>query len=170
DEVRYKPACLLLSDAQRRQGALGEPLDWEPTLRRDEALQLASWARIVNQDFPSGTVLMALARIGGRRGSAACAPFHVLVPPKGPSPRVEARAARRGLTVDVRGPQDLPLPRRAVASIRLLPGTRYERDVMFLSRVAKAAREREVPIHLYGSRLSHTRYVLERLGATTLMD
>jgi hypothetical protein len=166
----YKPACLLLADAERRQAALGDPYDWAPTLRGDEARQLASWTRTVDQEIGPGTVLMALAHIGGRRGPEGCAPFHALSTSKSVPVQAEAPARRHGLTVDVRGPEDLPLPPIALRSIRLLPQPRYERDIGFLSLVAQAAREREVPIHVYGSRLSHTRYLLDLHGATTVMD
>ena len=86
------------------------------------------------------------------------------------------RAARdRALrTIDIRELADIErlamddLQERDLV-ISLDPRTKYYRDDEFLAKVIDVANRKQLPVRIYGSRLGHAFYSLEREGVTTIL-
>ena len=169
-KIVFKPACLLLTPTRGRvEVRLGEPFDCGSTLRDDEVRQIARWARETAHNLPRPVGLMALARIAGLRGSEHCMPFHALAGHEGAPARTPS-FHRRGQVVSIREPAGLRQIPSEITGIRLRPRLPYARDLEFLHDVASVAKAHGVPVYFQGSRLGHARFVLEKDGATVVLD
>ena len=73
---RYKSLCLLPKGNGWYQSEVAPPLDWGSVLSREEAAALGKWGLALADALGSEVQLMALARIGGKRGVGACLPWH----------------------------------------------------------------------------------------------
>jgi hypothetical protein len=169
--VRHKPACLLWSTGTWRIATVGPDFDWRRVLARGELRQLASWGRELARHEGREIQLLALARIGGARGPAACLPFHYTTL-DATAPPADARIppiARHEMPV-VRAPKDLRRLRAspAVRALLLRPDVRYLRDVRFLRVVGETAAAAGLPILFEGSLIGHAYYVLVTTGATVI--
>jgi hypothetical protein len=166
--VRQKPACLLWSSGAWRITVVGADFDWRMVLARGELRQLATWGRELACREGREVQLLALARIGGARGPAACLPFHYTT--------FDAARARSRTLVPrsrlhvVRAPADLRALRRrsAARGILLRPDVRHLRDVPFLRAVGEAAAAAGLPILFEGSLIGHAYYVLTTTGAVVI--
>lgn len=167
--VRHKPECLLLTaDGGRVQARLGAPFDWGRTLSDAEVSVIGRWVRQVSDLAARPIQLMVLARLAGHRGGEGLIPFHFFGRGDADPPR-PVRIAFRGAGVKVRAPGDLH-DLAAADWIDLRPRVDYGRDSTFLEAVGQLAHERGLPIVFAGSRLGHARYILERQGATVVLD
>jgi hypothetical protein len=165
-EIRYKPACLLLEDGVARRALLGPPLDWDETLREDELLTLAGWAASLSEAYGREMQLMALCRLGGRRGPDGCVPFHCWPVEKGAG-ETPGRAPLPTLTI--RDWPDLRSEARRCAA-RLDPDPSLIRSVEFFAAVGEWAVAREVTVLFSGSFLGHIRAILEKSGAVVFPE
>ncbi len=145
---------------------LGEPFDWSPSLRDDQVNQIAQWARETARWLGGSSQLMALARISGLRGPAHCMPFHAFTSASTSTREIIPRG--HGRVAPVHDPGELRELPRNIAGIRLRPRAEYVRDLGFLREVATVSRAYGVPVYFEGSRLGHSRFVLERHGATVI--
>lgn len=169
--VRHKPACLLWSSGAWRITAVGGDFDWRRVLARGELRQLASWGRDLARHEGREIQLLALARIGGARGPAACLPFHYTTFDTDRASSDDRTAViRRQRARVVRSPKDLEELRGSpsVSPLLLRPDVRYLRDVRFLRAVGSTAVASGLPILFEGSLIGHAYYVLTTTGATVI--
>jgi predicted house-cleaning noncanonical NTP pyrophosphatase (MazG superfamily) len=173
EKLRCKERCLLTSEDAWATMPVNPPLDWGRVLSKSEVETLARWALAIADRIGHQVQLMALARIGGRRGPDSCLPWHYTeweIPPY----RVarEYVPSREPLKI-IHSPRDLAelKDQEASATIRgllLQPETNLLRNTEFLVQVAKAAAETSLPVYFEGSLLGHAYYVMAGVGATLI--
>ncbi|MBE0542398.1 MAG: nucleoside triphosphate pyrophosphohydrolase [Verrucomicrobia bacterium] len=170
---RYKSQCLLPKGSGWIQTDVGPPLDWAAVLSSDEAATLGKWGLSLANSLGSEVQLMALARIGGRRGADACLPWHYTnwnVPQYSESLQVLPTLSQVGV---VRFPSDLDSLSQNVASrgmrgYLVRPAELYLRDDEFLKACARFAAAQHKPIYFEGSLLAHAYYMMARTGAVVI--
>lgn len=170
---RHKSHCLLLVESKWETHELGPPFDWQSVLDAEEVTTVANWALQIANKLGREVQLMALARIGGRRGASACLPWHYTewkVPKYRKSLLARPYSTRIAL---VTSPDDLDgLEEHAICSpnwgLLVRPSPEWRRKPEFLERVATVAAEREIPIYFEGSLLGHAYYIMHRTGAMVI--
>lgn len=164
--VRYKPACMLLSEKRWRTLNVGPPYDRERTLNSDEVRGISEWARIVADDIGAPVSVMILARIGGARGIKSCLPFHYFVG-EIPAPAPISYEKKMTRPFLVREAADiLKVEQRAdIRALALQPTEAASRDLEFIRKVADIAVSRDIPIFFDGSLLAHAYHVMASRGA-----
>ena len=170
---RYKSHCLLPGKSKWETHELGAPFDWQSVLNHEEVATVATWALRVANVLGREVELMALARIGGRRGPSACLPWHYTewsVPKYKKSLR--ARPYSPGIAV-VTSPHDLDgVQQRPIGSRRcgllIRPNAEWRRDTSLLERAGTVAAEQHMPIYFEGSLLGHAYYIMQRAGAMVI--
>ncbi len=169
---RHKPLCLLAEEGGWNLRPVPAPLDWSPVLLQAEAVQIASWAQQLADGSDEPVMLMALARIGGRRGEGACLPFFA-TSAKTASPALAGKGIddARGYS-RISSPADLAELRARSdrpAGIDLRPSVRWIRDAQFLRAIAEYSAETRLPVAFYGSLLGHASYILRSHGAIVVI-
>jgi len=172
-KLRYKDLCLLPTPAGWVPTKVGSPLDWASVLDRGEILTLAHWGLRLAESLNSEIQLMALARIGGERGLAACLPWHFTsweVPRYTQS--VQAITDRAQIAI-IRSRGDLATARASQISRRLRgyqirPESELIRDDSFLVEAALFAAQVGKPLYFEGSVLGHAYYIMARTGASVI--
>jgi predicted house-cleaning noncanonical NTP pyrophosphatase (MazG superfamily) len=172
-EIRFKGECLLPEGHGWITRRVGPPLDWDSVLNEDEVRTLSQWGLRLANRLNTEVQLMALARIGGERGSAACLPWHYTtfqLPQYAQALR--APSGLTGIEV-VRNLADLSRLRgksheRSIRGYHLDPDRVLLRDETFLEQAAALAASHGKPVYFEGSVLGHAYYALARAGATLI--
>lgn len=172
-QLGYKGLCLLPDGGGWISRSVGRHLDWQPTLSDDEARTLADWGLRLARELQSELQLMALTRIGGRRGVTACLPWHFTtwsVPPYTDSLRAlplsqayEVISSYEDLERLRSGDVAATAPRSHGYLLR--PTAQLLRDDDFLRAAASFAAQYRRPLYFEGSLLGHAYYVMTRVGA-----
>lgn len=152
---------------------VGPPLDWQPVLSSVEVAILAKWALQIADTLGHEIQLMALARIGGRRGIEGCLPWHYTelhIPAYSESFLAVPRSAA---TRVIERPSDLVHfrekgPMHGIRGYLIRPAPGFLRDSSFLEETATLAREHDTPVYLEGSVLGHAYYIMSRAGAKVI--
>lgn len=165
--IRFKPARLEATSAGWSVQGNGEDTVRAPTLSNGEVLTLARWAKELARRQGQPTVLMAFARLAGRRGERGCVPFWF-----GPGRRdlsdTQRSNAMQGELPEIHTAGDLKrLAKRALRTrgFVLSPDAKHMRDPAFLCAAGELAARQEVPVYFSGSVLGHPYYLLRSTGA-----
>lgn len=170
---RFKGYCVLCRDGDWIRTHVGPPFDWGLVLSAEETRTLAEWALKLATEVGSEIQLMALARIGGKRGSGACLPWHFtqLQIPQYSDSIPNMLVSNRFQVVSSRA--DLEKLHQAdvtstVHGYLIRPDTHLLRDMNFLREVAEAATLHGKAIYFEGSLLGHAYYIMSRAGAAVI--
>lgn len=172
-KLRFKGMCLLAQDGAWNHSDVGPPHDWSRVLSEAEIRTLAQWGLELARKCDTDVQLMALARIGGRRGPDACLPWHfttLKIPPYGES-RPSLLTFRDIEIIQNLGdiekyPATAPDPH--VRGYLIRPNASLIRDASFIRRAAQLAAQHKVPILFEGSLLGHAYYLMAREGAVVI--
>lgn len=169
---RHKPYGLFVHDHRWTIGHIGKPYDWERVLDDDEVATLASWAARVADLTGRQIQLMALARIGGRRGPNACLPFHyttfdITAPRTLSSTNFVDRTMSEISSWDDLTRYEAAAP-NTIRGLLLKPQPGMLRNTSFLKAVARFSKEKNIPIYFRGSLQGHAYYILSSNGAPVI--
>lgn len=147
----------------------GRPLDWKPSMTERQLLNVARQAQALARSESRQLMAMFLIGVDKGTGYPDCLPWVELnegLPERSPS---NATATLSHTRFIVRDKDDLEEFSKAqitkTGSLVLRPRPELLRDRSFIYRVAQSAIERDIPIELEGSPLSHAYYLLLNQGA-----
>jgi len=166
--IRFKGQCLLYDDGAWAYYDVDRPDDWESTLNDEEVKTLGTWALRIAKELNQQVQLMALARIGGRRGPSHCLPWHYTtfeVPKYSESVRQLPMSKEIRL---IQSYEDLNSPFTSDSTTQayiLRPIPSLLRDTAFLQAVGRFVATHNTPLYFEGSLLGHAYYVLSDAGA-----
>jgi predicted house-cleaning noncanonical NTP pyrophosphatase (MazG superfamily) len=167
---RYKGTCLLWNSGKGWSfETVPPPFDWSHVIDQAEVRTASSWARRLADHLQHEVQLMVLARIDGQRGGDAMLPWHFTDHrvPRLVGGRAPFAPARGALTVTGEADLDDEALRRS-RSIIFRPGVAVRRERDFITAVAQAAAEANLPVYFEGSLLGHAYYILREAGAEVI--
>ncbi len=166
--VRFKGLCRLHRDGRWTSDTIGPPHDWKDVLSAEEVQCIASWAQTLASNLGHQVQLMALARIGGRRGASACLPWHYTdmdIKEQLALSELPMGLKVRAISNDADVTAFEALNGRGIDAYLIQPQPELARNVGFIKRVAELSACQDKILYFEGSLLGHAYYMMCNAGA-----